>query len=70
MYRKIVSEAPILILDEITSSLDSQTELEVLKNIKNLKDKTCIIVTHRSSVFSICDKEFLVENGKIEEKVK
>ena len=68
--RALVSEAPILILDEITSSLDSKTEEEVLNNIKNLKNRTCIIVTHLNSISKICDREFLVENRKIKEKRK
>ncbi len=68
--RALVSEAPILILDEITSSLDSKTEEEVLHKIKNLKNRTCIIVTHRNSISKICDREFVVENKKINEKEK
>ena len=68
--RAIVSKAPILILDEITSSLDSNTEKEVLNNIKNLQNRTCIIVTHRNSISQICDREFVVENKKIKEKDK
>lgn len=68
--RAIASEAPILILDEITSSLDTQTEEEVLENIKNLKNRTCIIVTHRKSISKICDREFVVENLNIREKEK
>lgn len=67
--RALVSQAPILVLDEITSSLDSKTENEILNNIKNLKNKTCIIVTHRNSISQICDKEFIVENNNIKEKV-
>ena len=62
--------APILILDEITSSLDRKTEEEVLHNIKNLKNRTCLIVTHRNSISAICDREFVVENKKIREKEK
>lgn len=68
--RAIASNAPILILDEITSSLDRKTETEVLKNIKDLKNRTCIIVTHRTSISEICDREFVVENMNIKEKRK
>ena len=66
--RAIASNAPILILDEITSSLDSNTEKEVLNNIKNLKNRTCIIVTHRNSISDICNREFVVENMTVVEK--
>lgn len=68
--RAIVSKAPILILDEITSSLDSKTEEDIINNIKNLKDVTCIVVTHRNSIAKLCDKEYIVENGNIREKDK
>lgn len=70
LARAILSQAPILILDEITSSLDRKTEEEVLHNIKNLKNRTCLIVTHRNSISAICDREFVVENKKIREKEK
>ncbi len=46
--RALIKEAKILLLDEITSALDEQTELKVLKNIKALTDKTCLIISHRS----------------------
>ncbi|MBQ6222751.1 MAG: ABC transporter ATP-binding protein [Solobacterium sp.] len=53
--RAIFSEHPILLLDESTSSLDAQTEVEVLNNIRNMTDKTMIIVTHRPAALDICD---------------
>ncbi len=68
LARAIVSQAPILILDEITSSLDRKTEEKVLSHIKNLQNRTCLIVTHRNSISEICDKEFVVENQSIREK--
>ncbi len=70
LARAMVSQAPILILDEITSSLDSKTEEKVLNNIKNLQNRTCLIVTHRNTISSICDREFVVENQNIREKEK
>lgn len=66
--RAIVSNAPILILDEITSSLDKKTEKEVLNNMKKLKNRTCIIVTHRNSISDICNREFVVEDMTVVEK--
>lgn len=68
--RAIASKAPILILDEITSSLDSKTEEEVINNIKNLENITCIIVTHRNSVSKLCNKEYVVEDKNIRKKDK
>ena len=54
--RAIFSEAPILLLDEATSALDDQTERKVLENLRELTDRTVIIVTHRSAALSICDR--------------
>ncbi len=55
--RAIVSGAPVLLLDEATSALDAQTEASVLQNLKQLKDITCLIVTHRKQALSICNKK-------------
>ncbi len=63
--RALVSDRPILLLDEATSALDSETERELLQNIKDKKEKTCIIVTHRPAALEIADSILKVENGKI-----
>lgn len=62
--RAIYTDSPILLLDEATSSLDEQTEKQVLENIRNMTDKTVIIVTHRPAALGFCNKihEFS-ENG-------
>lgn len=54
--RAIFSEHPILLLDEATSSLDEATEAKLLANLRNMTEKTVIIVTHRAAVLGICDK--------------
>lgn len=61
--RAILGGAPILLLDEPTSALDSETEEKLLQNISEMKDKTCIIVTHREAVLSMCNKCLQLENG-------
>ena len=53
--RAIVAETPVLLLDEATSALDKPTEAKVLKNIKEMSDKTVISVTHRTSNLNLCD---------------
>ena len=63
--RAILSNRPVLLLDESTSALDGNTEKELLKNIKNLQDKTCLIVTHREAALSIADKILTVEDGNV-----
>lgn len=64
--RAFLRKRPILILDEATSSLDSKTELNILNQVKNLTPKhTCIIITHRPSALSICDKIYKLENTNL-----
>ena len=65
--RAIFSESPIMLLDEATSALDEQTEKQVLENLRNMTDKTVVIVTHRPAALDICDRilEF-TEHGVIE----
>lgn len=68
--RALLRKKPILILDEATSSLDGETEINVLKSIKELDHKpTCIIITHRPSALSICDKVFKLEKGKLTQSI-
>jgi ATP-binding cassette, subfamily B, bacterial len=45
--RALLKNAPILLLDEISSALDSETEQKVFMSIKELTDKTCLIISHR-----------------------
>ena len=54
--RAICSGRPVLLLDEATSALDVDTEKRLLKNLKAMKDKTVIIVTHRQAAVEVCDK--------------
>ncbi len=60
--RAILSDAPILLLDEATSALDELTEAKMLKNLQQLTDKTCIIVTHKKAALDICNKRIHMEN--------
>ena len=54
--RAVFSNNPILLLDEATSALDEATECKVLENLKNMTDKTVVIVTHRMKALEICNK--------------
>ncbi len=58
--RALLSDAPVLLLDEATSALDEKTELAFLNEIKALKTKTCIIVSHKQAAKDICDKEIKI----------
>ena len=54
--RAIFSDSPVLILDEATSSLDTATEKKLLENLRQMTDKTVIVVTHRPAALTICDR--------------
>jgi len=62
--RAVYCGAPLLILDECTSALDEETEKNVLNNLKNEKDKSCIIVSHKKAALDICGKLLRIENKK------
>ena len=67
--RAILKDSSIILLDEATSSLDSESESVIQKAIENLtKNKTTIIIAHRLSTVMNCDKILVFENGKIVEE--
>lgn len=64
--RAFLHDADILILDEPTSNLDTLNEAEILKSINNeCKDKSIVMVSHRKSSVSICDKKIYVRNNTL-----
>lgn len=64
--RAILKNAPIIILDEATSSLDSRSELEVQKGLDHLlKHRTGIIIAHRLSTIASADRILVISKGTI-----
>lgn len=63
--RAILCDASIIILDEATSALDEKTELKLLENIEKLKNKTCILISHKKAAYKVCGKEVRIEDKKI-----
>ena len=64
LARAIISGAPVLLLDEVTSALDAATEATVLERITALPGRTCIAVTHRPAALALADHIIEVtENG-------
>ncbi len=59
-------DAPILFMDEPSSALDAETELQLLQKLKTLaKDKTVLIISHRFSTIKWADNIYVMENGEI-----
>lgn len=66
--RALIRKTPILILDEATSALDMETEKRILGNIKSLNmARTCIIITHRISIFPYCRRILKLKDGRLQE---
>ena len=65
LMRAIISGAPVLLLDEATSALDEKTESELLKNLRLLEGKTCIIISHKPAAFEVCNKHIFIEDKKV-----
>lgn len=67
--RAILKNAPILILDEATSSLDTESELEVQKALENLmKGRTTFVIAHRLSTIKYANRIVVMVNGRIVEE--
>lgn len=66
--RALLKDAPILILDEATSSLDSKSEAQVQEALERLmQGRTTIIIAHRLSTIQHVDKIITLKNGKVDE---
>lgn len=66
--RAILKDAPILILDDALSAVDTSTEEQILRNLKeNRKGKTTILIAHRISTIQHADCIVVLEDGKITE---
>ena len=69
--RAMLLDKKMLILDEATSNVDTQTELKIQDAMKELmKGKTCFIIAHRLSTIQNADLILVMNNGKIVEKGK
>lgn len=67
--RSILKEAPILLCDEPTSSLDSETETDIMENLKAVgKGRTTVIIAHRLSTIQDCDEIIVMDRGKVVER--
>ncbi|NRT75523.1 ABC transporter ATP-binding protein [Clostridium beijerinckii] len=66
--RALIADPRILILDEATANIDTETELLVQEGIKKLMEgRTSIVIAHRLSTIRDCDKIFVLSKGRIVE---
>ena len=65
--RALLSKAPVLLLDESTSALDEQTELEVLQNLKQIDGLTMILISHKKAVLGVSTKNIKISSKRIVE---
>lgn len=67
--RAILSDSPMLILDEATSNVDSRTEIKIQEALGELmKNRTCFIIAHRLSTIQNADLILVLQNGEITEQ--
>ena len=63
--RAVLTDAPVLLLDEATSALDAQTERRLLQNLKALPGKTCLLISHKTAAFDVCDRVLELREGRV-----
>ena len=69
LARALLMDPPVLILDDCLSSVDAQTEAEILHGLRSiLKKKTCLIISHRISAVKEADEILVLEEGRIIER--
>ena len=69
--RAMIKKSPIILLDEATSSLDSETENKIQEALQTLtKGKTTIVIAHRLSTILNANNIYLIDNGKVIENGK
>lgn len=69
--RALLKNAPLLILDEATSSLDTRSERHIQSALENVKKgRTCLIIAHRLSTIENADRIIVMNKGKIVEQGK
>lgn len=66
--RALLRNAPVLILDEATSALDAETEKSILEELIQDKSRSVIMITHRASILSYCNRVWKLDKGILTEE--
>jgi ATP-binding cassette subfamily C protein LapB len=66
LARAVLHNAPLLLLDEPTSAMDFSTEAQITRRIgEYARDKTVLLVTHRTSLLALVDRVIVIDGGKV-----
>ena len=65
LCRALIYDPEVLFLDEATSSLDINTESQILNELQIFKEKTIISIAHRINTLKNCDTIYRFDNGKV-----
>jgi len=69
LARALLMDPPVLILDDCLSSVDAQTEAEILQGLRSiLEEKTCLIISHRISAVKGADEILVLDEGRVIER--
>ncbi len=69
LARALLTDAPMVVLDDCLSSVDAQTEDEILRGLRSVvKEKTCLIISHRISAVKDADEILVLDEGRIIER--
>ena len=69
LARALMRNAPILILDDVLSALDTETESKIIQNLKEIKNThALILVAHRYTAVAECEEIIYLKNGQIQER--
>ena len=64
--RALMKDAPVLILDDSVSAVDTKTEKTILENLRNTRaGKTTILIAHRISTIETMDRVLFIEDGRL-----
>ncbi|WP_315980797.1 ATP-binding cassette domain-containing protein [Aliamphritea spongicola] len=66
LARSIIHEPPLLLLDEVTGSMDHASEAAILKNLRRYAvGKTMLVITHHTALLELVDRIIVLDSGKI-----
>lgn len=66
--RAVLSGAPVMLLDEATSALDAETEKKLLLGLRSLKDRTCVIISHKTAAFDVANSVIEIKDRHLYSK--